>query len=461
MTTETRPASEAAPHLRRVLSLWDLIFYGLILIQPTAPIPLFGVAQKLSNGHTVTTILVAMVAMMVTAFSYGRMASVYPSAGSAYTYVGRAISPHLGFLIGWAMLLDYILQPLLCTIWIAAAIHSRYAPQLPYPVAAVLVGAFITLLNLRGIKSSARANKILLAAMSVVILAFLWLSVRFLLQAGGWGALFSIQPFYDPVTFNGHQIWMATSFASLTYIGFDGITTLSEEVKNPKRNVLLATVLVCLFTGIFSGVEVYLGQRVWPDWHQFVNLETAFMDVCQRVGGMPLFQAMGLILILAAVGSGLTGGLGAARLLFGMGRDGVLPRRFFAHLSSGSNTPTYNILLIGAIAIVGAVGLNFVGNAYEHAGELLNFGAFLAFMGVNFSTFWQFGVVMRGQRKVNIFGDAVLPLGGFTFCALIWWNLNPLAKMVGGIWFAVGLAYIVLTTKGFRLAPKMIDFSES
>ena len=115
---------------------------------------------------------------------------------------------------------------------------------------------------------------------------------------------------------------MATSFAALTYIGFDGITTLSEEVENPKRNVLLATVLVCLFTGIFSGVEVYLGQRIWPNWHSFPNLETAFMDVCRRVGGTPLFQAMGAILVLAALGSGLTGGLGAARLLYGMGRDG-------------------------------------------------------------------------------------------------------------------------------------------
>lgn len=460
MTTNAHPVTEATPHLRRVLTLWDLIFYGLILIQPTAPIPLFGVAQKLSNGHTVTTILVAMFAMMITAFSYGRMASVYPSAGSAYTYVGRTMSPHIGFLVGWAMLLDYILQPLLCVIWIAAAIHSRYAPQLPYPIAAVLVGSFITVLNLRGIKSSARANKVLLVAMSVVIVAFLWLAVRFLLRAGSWGALFSIQPFYDPVTFNGHQIWMATSFAALTYIGFDGITTLSEEVKNPKRNVLLATVLVCLFTGIFSGVEVYLGQRVWPDWHSFVNLETAFMDVCQRVGGMPLFQAMGLILILAAVGSGLTGGLGAARLLYGMGRDGVLPRRFFARLSPGNNTPTYNILLIGWIAVLGAIGLNYVGNAYEHAGELLNFGAFLAFMGVNLSTFWHFGVARRGQRRRNILGDMILPLAGFAFCALIWWNLNPLAMIVGGIWFAVGVTYIVVMTRGFRIAPKQIDFSE-
>jgi amino acid transporter len=461
MTNNVPPAQSTTPRLRRILTLWDLIFYGLILIQPTAPIPLFGVAQKLSNGHTVTTILVAMFAMMATAFSYGRMASVYPSAGSAYTYVGRTFNPHIGFLVGWAMLLDYILQPLLCTIWIAAAIHSRYAPQLPYPVAALLIAALITAFNLRGIKSSASANKILLVCMCTVIVAFLYLAVRFLFRLGGWTALFSIQPFYNPKTFDGHQIWMATSFAALTYIGFDGITTLSEDVKNPKRNVLLATVLVCLFTGLFSGVEVYLAQRVWPDWHSFVNLETAFMDVCQRVGGMPLFQAMGLILILAAIGSGLTGGLGAARLLFGMGRDEVLPKRFFAHLSKGSNTPTYNIVLIGIIAAMGAIGLNYIGNAYEHAGELLNFGAFLAFMGVNLSTFWHFCVVTRGKRRMRILGDIVVPLTGFVFCALIWWNLNQLAKLAGGLWFAAGLIYIAVTTKGFRMAPKQIDFSES
>jgi amino acid transporter len=254
---------------------------------------------------------------------------------------------------------------------------------------------------------------------------------------------------------------MATSFAALTYIGFDGITTLSEEVENPKRNVLLATVLVCFFTGMFSGVEVYLGQRVWPDWHTFVNLETAFMDVCRRVGGMPLFQAMGAILVLACLGSGLTGGLGAARLLFGMGRDGVLPRKFFAHLHRQTNTPTYNILLIGLVAYAGAVALNYVGNAYEHAAELLNFGAFLAFMGVNLSAFWQFSVILRHQRRPRLLGDAVLPLGGFVFCALIWWNLNRVAKTVGGLWLVIGLVYIAVTTNGFRKQPKMIDFSVS
>ncbi len=453
-------AQQGSPvRLRKVLGLWDLIFYGMVLIQPTAGVPLFGVAQKLSNGHTVTTILIAMFAMMITAVSYGRMAAVYPSAGSAYTYVGRTINPHLGFMIGWAMLLDYILQPLINVVWISAALHSRYISEVPFPLIALGITIFITALNLIGIRSSARMNKLLLIAMCIVIAAFLVLGIHFLYHHGQWAALFSIAPFYSASTFSMSKVWGATSFAALTYIGFDGITTLSEDVENPRRNVLLATVLVCLLTGLLAGTQVYLGQRIWPDWHTFPNLETAFMDICRRVGGPILFEAMGVILILAALGSALTGGLGAARLLFGMGRDGVLPRGFFAHLHAETNTPTYNILLIGAVAWAGAVALNYVGSAYEHAGELLNFGAFLAFMGVNLSSFWHFSLLRKGG-KPRIFSDIVLPLIGFIFCASIWWNLNILAKIVGGIWFAAGLIWLGATTSGFRQSPKMIDFSE-
>ena len=460
--SETRQTSQTNPlRLRKVLTLWDLIFYGLVLIQPTAPIPLFGVAQKLSNGHTVTTIFVAMLAMVVTAFSYGRMAAIYPSAGSAYTYVGKAMNPHLGFMVGWAMLLDYILQPLLNVVWISVAIQSRYIHGIPYPITALTVVVFITVLNLSGIKASAGTNKLLLVAMCAVVAAFFYLAVRYLFHVEHWAGIFSTQPFYDPKTFSVRRIWGATSFAALTYIGFDGITTLSEDVKNPRRNVLLATVLVCLLAGLLSGAEVYLGQRIWPNWHTFPNLETAFMDVCRRVGGTVLFQAMGAILILAALGSGLTGGLGAARLLFGMGRDGVLPRGFFAHLHPETNTPTYNIILVGAVAYGGAIALNYIGNAYEHAGELLNFGAFLAFMGVNLSVFWEFTVLKRKERRPRVVADMILPLLGFGFCALIWWNLNLLAKVVGGIWFLVGFVYLGLSTRGFRRGPKMIDFTES
>jgi putrescine importer len=270
-----------------------------------------------------------------------------------------------------------------------------------------------------------------------------------------------LQPIYDPKTFDVHKILKASSFAALTYIGFDGVTTLAEDVENPKRNILLAVVLTCIFAGVCSAFEAYLGARVWPEWQTFTNLETAFMDICNRVGGKFMFNAMGTILIIAAFGSGLTGTLGAARLLFGMGRDNVLPKKFFGQLKPGTSTPTNNILLIGGVSFIGAILLYHIGNAYEHAAELLNFGAFLAFMGVNLACFWQFSVKVRSGYKRRILADAVLPLIGFLFCSYFWWNLNSLAKTVGGVWFAVGILYVGYKTNWFRSAPVMIDFSDN
>src|SRR5216110_361113 len=460
-TTTTATATvSSAPRLRRVLTLWDLVFYGIVLIQPIAPVPLYGVAQKLSNGHFATIILIALFAMLITAVSYGRMGAIYPTAGSAYTYVGKGLNPHLGFLAGWAMILDYLLQPLINTVWISTALHERYLPMVPYIVWAAIIAGIMTLLNLAGIKSSARSNKVLLAVMSAVVAWFVVLAIRYLYGGQGWAGILSTQPLYNPATFDAHRVLTATSFAALTYIGFDGVTTLAEDVENPKRNVLLAVVLTCVFAGVVSCFEAYLGARVWPDWRGLSNLETAFMDICRRVGGAILFNAMGVILIVAAFGSGLTGTLGAARLLFEMGRDGVLPKKTFGQLKPGSNTPTNNILLIGALAFLGAVLLNYIGSAYQHAGELLNFGAFLAFMGVNLATFWQFSIVFKEGYKRHLLRDSILPLIGFLFCGLIWWNLNNLAKTVGGIWFALGIIYVGIKTRGFRRAPVMIDFSE-
>ena len=460
-TSAPSTTSSSAVRLRRTLTLSDLIFYGIVLIQPIAPVPLYGVAQKLSDGHFVTIILIALFAMLITAVSYGRMGALYPTAGSAYTYVGKGLNPHLGFLAGWAMILDYLLQPLINTVWISTALHERYFTHIPYIAWAAIIAGIMTALNLAGVRSSAESNKILLFVMFIVVGFFVFLAIRFLYGTQGWTGLFSIQPIYDPRHFDLHRIWTATSFAALTYIGFDGVTTLAEDVENPKRNVLLAVVLTCVFAGLCSGFESYLGARIWPDWRSFPNLETAFMDICSRVGGRLLFNAMGVTLIVAAFGSGLTGTLGAARLLFGMGRDGVLPRRAFGHLSPGTSTPTYNILLIGVLAFVGAVALDRIGSAYEHAAELLNFGAFLAFMGVNFAAFWQFWVRNQQKYKRNWLRDATLPLIGFVFCSVIWWNLNHLAKIVGGLWFAVGVIYVGIKTRGFRSAPVMIDFRDS
>jgi len=450
----------AAPHLRRVLTLWDLVFYGIVLTQPIASVPLFGVAQKLSNGHYATTLLLAMFPMLVTAFSYGRMAAIYPSAGSAYTYVGKGLNAYLGFLVGWAVLLDYGLTPLVNGIWVAIVIHARYLPQVPFVVGMFLVVAIMVAPNLRGIKTSALSDKILLAGMFSVTVVFILLAIHFLFHHQGWSGLVSPQPFYNPRTFAIRTVWTATSYSVLTYFGFEGVTTLAEDIKNPKRNVLVAIVLVCLFTGVFGGFLAYLGQRVWPDWHTLPNLETAFMDVCARVGGRGLFHAMGFTILLADIGGGLAGILGAARLLFGMGRDNVLPRKIFAHLSPGSSTPTYNILIIGTVVFVGGIALQHVGNAFEHAGELQNYGAFFAFANVNLAAFWQFAFVRPHKSKLRTIADSGLSLFGAVFCAIMWWNLDSVARVVGGLWFLIGVAYLATGTRGFTVPPRMIGAGE-
>jgi amino acid transporter len=443
------------PRLRPVLSLWDLILYGIVLIMPIAPVPLFGIVQKLSLGHAVTTILIGMVAMMLTAFSYGRMAALYPSAGSAYTYVGRGLNPHLGFLAGWAMFLDYLLVPLICTIYGALTVQ-RLLPEVPYIVWAALFAGTMTLVNLRGIRTTARTNLVLCVVMCGVVVWFVFVAVRFLFGHQGWHGLLAVQPFYNPGTFHFSAIATATAVAALTYGGFDGVTTLAEDVKNPRRNVLLATVLVCLFTGVFGGLQIYLAQRVWPDYRTFSNLETAFMDVCRVVGGSFLFHAMAGILIVANLGSGLTAQAGVSRLLFGMGRDGVLPRRIFAYLHPKSNTPTLNILLVGVLAFLGALVLN-----YERAAELINFGAFLAFMGVNAATIRQFYVGQVNGAKRRFFQDALVPGAGFAFCLTIWLNLAMPAKIAGAAWFLVGMSYDAILTRAFRVKPVSMDFTES
>jgi amino acid transporter len=360
-------AAREPPRLRRVLSLWDLILYGIVLIMPIAAVPLFGIVQRLSLGHAVTTIV-----------------------------------------------------------------------------------------NLRGIRTNARINLVLCALMCGVVMWFIGVAVRFLFAHQGWHGLISSQPFYNPATFHLSSIATATAVAALTYGGFDGVTTLAEEVKNPRRNVLLATVLVCLFTGLFGGLQIYLAQRVWPDYSTFPNLETAFIDVSRVVGGAALFHAMAGILIVANLGAGLSAQAGVSRLLFGMGRDSVLPRRAFTYLDPKRNTPTFNLWLVGILAFLGSLVLN-----YERAAELINFGAFLAFMGVNAATMRQFYFVKAEGRTRRFFQDALVPAAGFVFCLIIWLNLATPAKIAGAVWFVVGVSYDAILTRGFRVNPVSVDFTES
>jgi putrescine importer len=446
------PDLVGAARLRRALSLWDLILFGIICVTPIAPLPPFGIAEKLSGGHATLSIFVAMLAMLVTAIAYGRMAGLYPNAGSAYTYVSRGLNEHIGFLAGWATFLDYLIIPMANVIYCAATMH-RLLPEVSYTIWALVFAAISTALNLAGVRTGARANQALLTVMVLVLAVFIVLAIRYLFEAAGWGGLFSTEPFYNPDTFNFARLRTATSFAALTYIGFDAVTTLSEEVENPRRTVPIATVAVCLFTGIFGGGLVYLSHLVWPNYNLFPNIETAFLDVTRRVGGAGLFEAMAAVIVIAQFGSALTGQAGAARLLFGMGREGVLPKAFFGHLDVARQQPAYNVLLVGAMAAAGAMVFDF-----EKAAEVLNFGAFLAFMGVNVAVIKRFFFDrVRGSR--NLLTDVFVPLLGFGFCFVIWVSLPTPAKRVGWCWLVIGFAYHAIATRGFRRSPPALDLA--
>jgi putrescine importer len=435
--------------LKRTLGLRDLVLTGIILVQPTAPMPLFGVVQHKAHGHVVTTILIAMVAMLFTAISYGRMARAYPSAGSAYTYVGQEIHSALGYATGWSMLMDYILNPLICTIWCSKA-AMNIVPAIPYFVWTLFFAGLFTFMNLQRIEATARTNAALAAAMGIVILAVLILTAKYVLAMNGIDAAFFGRPFYDPATFRFSNVAAGTSLAVLTYIGFDGISTLSEEVRNPRRNVLIAMVLVCLTIGVLSAIEVYAAQLVWPAREPFPDVDTAYVHFAGRIGGAVLFQVVNLTLLVASIGSGGGGQLAGARLLYGMGRDRALPQSFFGYLSPRTQIPSRNVMLIGAICLTGAWIIS-----YETGAELLNFGALIGFMGVNVAAFLRYYV--RGERTLS---HLLVPLFGFLICLALWLSLRDLAKIAGLTWLALGVLYGAWKTRWFR-DPIRFDVASS
>ena len=436
----TVPASAlSARRLRRTLTLRDLILYGVIVVQPVAPMSVFGVLSERGRGHVVTAVLIAMVAMLFTGISYGRMARAYPSAGSAFTYVAQEIHPAIGYATGWSMVMDYILNPLICTIWCAQQAHD-FAPLVPVFAWKIFFAAVFTLLNIRGVKTSARINAGMAAGMGAVIAVIFVAAARYISGHPHSEPGFFVRPFYDPSTFSTSALFGCTSIAVLTYIGFDGISTLSEEAENPRRNILLATVLTCVVIGVLSAAEVYAAQLIWPASQHFPDVDTAYVWVAGRAW-RPLFTVVGFTLLLANFGSGMGAQLGAARLLYGMGRSNALPKSFFGAVDPRHGVPRNSVLFVGVIALVGAFFLS-----YGLGAEMLNFGALIAFMGVNAAAFLRY-FVRREQKKVWNF---VPPFFGFFICLGLWWSLSKPAKEVGAIWMALGIAYGIWSTRLFR-----------
>ena len=444
--------SAGAAGLRRSLSLFDLILYGIVIISPVSPAPFFGILTQDGRGHAPTAILIAMLAMLPTAISYGRMAYAYPSAGSAFVYVGRELTSALGYLTGWAMLMDYLLAPLVSVIWMSEQAHILL-PTIPYGAWVTIFAAVFTALTSRGIAVSAKVNAILTVALAIVVGVFVIASGVYIATHARSGIPWS-RPFYDPKTWEWSAVARATSLAMLTYIGFDAISTLAEETRNPRRNVPLATVLTCVAVGAVSILEVYAGELVWPAWQHYPNLDTAFTYVAQRAWA-PLYSVMGMAIMVSFLGVGISAQIAVARLMYCMGRSRALPPIPFGMISPATRIPRNNILIVGVLAWGGAITMPVVaGNqtAYDLGANLVNFGALLAFMGVNLAAFVRYFVRASNRRAL----DGVVPAIGFVICLMLWCNLSARARVLGLAWTGVGVAIGALRTGWFR--NRSIDF---
>jgi putrescine importer len=447
--TPTEPGAPA--RFKRVLSRGDLILYGLVILTPTAPYPVYGIVQQVSDGHAALAYVAALVAMLFTAASYGKMSGAFPSAGSTYTYAQRALNEHVGFLAGWAMMLDYFLIPLLSVIY-AALTAARLLPLVPYIVWVVFFTVAITLINVRGIRVTTRASTFMMVIMTACAVLFVWLAARWVAHVAGWEGLISAAGFYRPETFAVRPLMLGAAIATLSYIGFDAISTLAEDTLRPERDIAFATVTVCVLQAVFCVVTVYLAALVWPDYHTFPDKDTAILDIGRRIGGTWMFGFLTFVLLVAGLASALTGQAGASRLLFGMGRDGVISHRIFGYIDPRYSTPTRSIYLMGAISLIGALQAGF-----QAVAELLNFGAFVGFILVNLSVIRHYYMRLGQRRGVQILTNLIFPLAGALTCGYVWISLTAKTKLVGFSWMLAGVIYLAILTRGFRVAPKKLE----
>lgn len=441
----------AEPALQRIFSRRDLILYGLVLLTPTAAYPVLGVVQQTSMGHGVLCYVIAMVAMLFTAASYGKMSSAFPSAGSTYTYAQEALSPAVGFLAGWAMILDYFLIPLLSVVY-ASLTANRMLPQVPYAAWAITFTVAITAINIRGLRVTAWAGNVMIVLMTICAVVFVIAAAWWVVAHRGFAGLFEFRAFYNPQTFAIRPVMLGAAIASLSYIGFDAISTLAEDTKHPEQDISIATILVCIIQTVFCVVTVYLATLVWPDFRSFPNPETAILDVGRTAGGSWMMGFLIFILLVAGLASALTGQAGASRLLLGMGRDGVLPGRIFAYIDPKYSTPVRSIYLMGVISLIGSLTLRF-----QLVVELLNFGAFVGFILVNLSVIRHFYLRRRERRGLAVLTNLVFPLAGTAVCAYVWLNLTPKAHLAGFCWLGIGVVWLAILTRGFRVAPKKLN----
>lgn len=440
-----------SPALKRCLSRGDLIVYGLAILTPTAAYPVFGVIQQASNGHIALSYLAAMVAMLFTAMSYGRMATAFPVAGSTYAYSGQGLHPIAGFFAGWGILLDYVLVPLLSTIFVSLT-AERLLPQVPYVVWALLFCVSVTVTNARGMEATKRSTEIMLL---VMIAAAVWFAIAAMFHVAGlagWPSLLSAHAILRPEAYSTQAVMFGASIATLSYLGFDAVSTLAEDARDPRRDIGFATVFVCVLQTLICVAIAYLAALAWAPEKPFPNVETAILDISRLVGGDALFGFTSAVLLVAGLASSVASQAGASRLLYGMGRDGILPKKIFAHLDPRFATPVRSIWLMGLLSFVGAL---FIG--FQQIVELVNFGAFAGFVLVNLSVIGHYYVRRRERSGAQIVTNLIFPLLGAIISAAIWFSLSLSAKIAGTAWLAIGLCYLTWLTRGFSRPVKLME----
>lgn len=443
-------AEAAEGRLRRALGLPSLVLFGLVYMVPLTVFTTYGIVTQTTGGRLSVAYLVTLAAVVFTARSYARMAVAYPVAGSAYTYTQRSFGAPVGFLAGWSLLLDYLFLPMINYLVIGIYLNAA-VPAIPGWVFVVLSIAAVTLLNIVGIVSVARANLVIIAIQAIFIVTFLVLACS---KVFSLGAVDLLAPIHGDGGATGFSPVLAgAAILCLSFLGFDAVSTLSEEAKDPKRSVPQAIMIATVVAGVIFVVLSYLGQLVFPS-NEFTDVESGSLDLMLTAGGQFLQTFFTAAYVAGALGSAIASQASVARILYAMGRDGVLPRSFFGHVSPRFATPVYAILAVSAVSLLATV------ISLTTLASVISFGALVAFSVVNLSVIKHYFVDRRECDGVGLISNLVLPLIGFLLTVWLWTSLSGLTLVIGLSWLAAGFVWLAGVTRGFQRPTPVLDLKE-
>lgn len=424
--------------LNRQLTLKDLIIYGLIAMVPVAPFGIYGSVAVPSRGMIALAYLIGMIAMSFTAVSYSQMSQAFPIAGSVYAYAQRGINPMVGFLSGWMIMLDYIFIPALLYVLSANSL-LEILPGVPPYVWLVIFCLINTVINIRGVKSTARANEVFVVVQLITLIIFFACGIWGLSHGVGDG--FTIKPFYNPQTFRTSAVLTGVSIAVLSFLGFDGISTMAEETKGGNKVVGKAILWTLILIGLLFVSQTYIASLIHPNYKTLGNPDTAFYRIAFAVGGRPLEILTILVTILAlGIASALVMQSALSRVLFSMARDHNLPS-LFAKVHPKYKTPYVSTLMVAAVSIV--IGIIFM-NHSTMLSSIVNCGALVSFCVLHVSVI---NYYIRRKHSTDYWRHLAVPIIGFVIIFAVLWNLHPLAKVLGICWFIIGLAYYLIMRK--------------